>query len=328
MLRAFLTTLLLCFPLEALARCDGTDLIEALPADTRSALEARAAAEPFAEGLLWQATRDDLRITLFGTYHFAHALTEAHLDALRPWIDAADAVFLEISSEDERLLERSLAEDPSVMFIMEGPTLPDLLGEEDWQALSAALGERGFPSFMAAKFKPLWASMMLGIGPCEAQSGALVEKGIDKRIGEYAAGIGTPSRSLEDPLTLLTLLDDAPQDEQLDAIRLFLDWQGDPNDVSYTLRERYLAEQTALIWEFSRLISEADSGPEAAESFAKFEALLLTERNIDWVRSLEAMGLSGEVFIAAGAAHWPGQSGVLNLLSERGFRLERLAFTP
>ncbi len=319
---------LLLLPGIAAARCDGTDLIDAMSAPDRTALESAANGTPFPEGLLWQAERGDTRLTLFGTYHFEHARTQAHLAALAPLIAAADRVYLEMSKADETRLERQLASDPSMMFITEGPTLPDLLGEEDWQALVDELSRRGFPSLLIAKFKPIWASMMLGIGPCEARSGGMQAPGIDTLIGDHATQLGHETRSLEDAATILTLLDGFPQAEQLDAIRLFLNWDGDPDDVAYTLRERYLAQETALIWEYSRLISLEGGGPEAAASFDRFEQVLLTDRNIAWAELLASDAVRGNVLIAAGAAHLPGESGVLNLLAQRGFAITRLPFQP
>ena len=233
-----------------------------------------------------------------------------------------------MSPDDQKKMERQLASDPSIMFITAGPTLPDLLGDEDWNALSSELSDRGMPSFLVAKFKPIWASMMLGIGPCEAKSGAMENAGIDELIGLHATANGQPVGSLEDAVTILTLLDDLPQEEQLDQIRLFLDWDGDPDDVAYTLRQRYLAGQTALIWEYSRKISLDGGGPEAAASLEKFEALLLKNRNIAWVDLMADDAMSGDIFVAAGAAHFPGEYGVLNLLAQRGFAITRLPFAP
>ncbi|QIE45458.1 TraB/GumN family protein [Pseudohalocynthiibacter aestuariivivens] len=321
-----LLSCLLLLPLPAAARCKGSDLIDALSDGQRAALEQAAEATPYAEGLLWRATRGDTRITLFGTYHFEHAQTQTHLAALEPMIKAADLVYLEMSKADEKRLGRQMASDPSLMFITEGPTLPDLLGDEDWQTLSDELSRRGFPSFLAAKFKPIWASMMLGIGPCEARSGALEAAGIDSLIGEHATQLGHETRSLEDAATVLTLLDGFPLEDQLDAIRLFLHWNVDPDDVAYTLRERYLAQQIALIWEYSRLISLEGGGPEAEASFALSEQVLLTDRNLAWADLLASDAVQGDVLVAAGAAHLPGDFGVLNLLAQRGFVISRLPF--
>ena len=315
-------------PVTAWGACDGTDLIAALAPERQQALSTRADAQPYPKGLLWRAMRDDTTITLFGTYHFPHERTEAHLQVLEPLIDAADDVYLEISNADHARMEDEVSRDPSIMFITEGATLPDLLGEQDWQSYAAAMKQRGIPGFMAAKFKPLWAAMMLGLGPCEARKGAMQAKGIDMRIGEHAADIGTPGKSLEDYRTLLTMLDSFPQDDQLDMIRLFLAWPLDADDMAYTLRQRYLAQDVALIWEYSRLLSLTHGGESAAEDFALFEKILLVDRNRAWVDLLLDKARGRTVFAAVGAAHLPGRHGVLTLLAEAGFRITRLPFDP
>ena len=37
---------------------------------------------------------------------------------------------------------------------------------------------------------------------------------------------------------------------------------------------------------------------------------------------------SGDAFVAVGAAHLPGETGVLNLLAKKGFSITRLPFAP
>lgn len=326
MLRALAALILaLLHPVAALAQCEGRDLIAELPEAERQALEAEAAASAYGEGLLWRATRGETEIVLFGTYHFRHEQTQAHLERVKPLIEAADAVYLETSNEAQSEMQRQMAEDPSIMFITEGPTLPDLLGEADWSAFSEEMRSRNIPPFMAAKFKPLWATMMLGIGPCEAKSGALEAQGIDTLVGEYAEEIGNPSRSLEDFRDILTMIDSDPLEKQLDMIRLTLAWPGDADDLSYTVRKRYLDEQIALTWAYSKMVSLKYGGPTAADDFARFEEVLLVRRNAAWVDLLLREAEGKRVFIAAGAGHIPGEIGVLHLLEQEGFTIERLA---
>lgn len=331
MLRIIAFASLLLAPGLATALCEGRDLIAELPQEAQTALGAQAGATPYSKGLLWRARRGETEITWFGTYHFRHDLTERHLETLKPLIAAAQDVYLEVSTDDTARMEREIAADPSIMFITQGPTLPELLGEADWTLYKTAMADRAIPGFMAAKFKPIWAAMMLGVGPCEARNGVLQGDGIDKLIGAHAAELGNASRSLEDYRALLTMLDSFPQDEQLDMIRLFFTYARDAedaDDLAYTLRARYLAGQVALIWEYSKAISLEMGGPDAAEDFAVFERLLLEDRNRAWVTLLLAAAEGRRVFAAVGAAHLPGEIGVLHLLEQQGFEIERLPFEP
>ncbi|MEQ8921019.1 MAG: TraB/GumN family protein [Roseovarius sp.] len=328
MLRLVAVILLVVQPVAAIALCEGKDLIDAMPEAERQAVQTRADATPYPEGLLWRAERGETEITIFGTYHFRHAETDAHLERLKPLIDAADAVYLEMSLEDQKGFQTEIARDPSIMFITEGETLPDLLGEADWQHFKAEMEARMIPGFMAAKFKPLWAAMMLGIGPCEARNGGLEGGGIDEMVGEYAAEQGLGTRSLEDFAEVLATLDTEPAEKQIEMIRMTLAWPGDANDMSYTIRERYLQQEVALMWEFSRAVSLKYGGPTAEEDFARLEEVFLTERNAAWVETLLAEVAGQNVVRAAGAGPLPGESGFLYLLEQEGCSVERLPLRP
>ena len=48
---------------------------------------------------------------MFGTYHFRHDQTDAHLDLVKPQIDAADTVFLEMSQEEQLNFQNAIARD-------------------------------------------------------------------------------------------------------------------------------------------------------------------------------------------------------------------------
>ncbi|MCM2562679.1 TraB/GumN family protein [Lutimaribacter sp. EGI FJ00015] len=310
----------------ALALCEGSDLIAELPAETRASLDAAVAETPYPEGLLWQATRGDTRLTIFGTYHIRHKRTEAHANALAPVIARADAAYFEMNRDDKARTQRAFGSDPSLMFITQGPTLPDLLSEAEWQLFKTQMEARGFPSFMAAKMKPIWGSMMLGIGPCQARSGALDAEGIDMALAESAATQGVPDLSLEDWRTVMTLTDGYDMDEQLEMLRLSFAFADHADDLQHTLLQRYLSGEIALLWEYSRLLSVEQGGKTAVEEFAQFEDILLTQRNRAWVELLQEQ--SGDIFIAAGAAHLPGENGVLQLLEQQGFDIAPLPFDP
>jgi hypothetical protein len=321
--------LLLIIPASPLwAMCEGTDLITALDTSERATLEAHAQNTAYGTGLFWHATKGSSEITLFGTYHFKHDQTAAHLDLLKPHINQADVVFLEVSNADKKQLQREMATDPSIMFITQGETLPDLLGPEDWKRLVEEMRMRAIPGFMVAKFKPFWAAMMLGIGPCETRSGMTGAKGIDEQIGSYADTIGKNSRSLEDYRTILTLMDDFPLEEQINMIRLFFAWADQADDISYTLLTHYLKQEIALIWEYSRLISLRYGGDNAKAEFELFEQKLLIDRNAQWMNVILDAAPNASLLIAVGAGHLPGEAGLLRLLENQGYEITRLPFEP
>jgi len=51
----------------------------------------------------------------------------------------------------------------------------------------------------------------------------------------------------------------------------------------------------------------------------KFGKILLTNRNEKWVKILDGLLKKESVFVAVGAGHLPGQTGLINLLREAGY---------
>ncbi|MDQ2090202.1 TraB/GumN family protein [Marimonas arenosa] len=323
-MRFLLTFLfLLATPLHAFD-CSGTDLLPQMPTEERLKLEARAGIAPYPEGLFWRATRGDTEFTLFGTYHIAHQATADQLDALLPHAQAAELSYFEMSYPDLQAFERRATTDASIMFITDGPTLPELLDEDDWQRLRAAMAERGIPSFMAAKFKPIFVSMMLGLSPCQIKAQTSGEKGIDERLSRALHETGQPGRSIEDVMTTVHVLDSFSEAEQIAMIKLSLDLPIDPDDLQETMLQLYLAGRVSLLWEFGRSLSIQYGGPTAEADFAKFEDVLLTKRNRAWVEELEANATGKKVFVAVGAGHLPGEIGLLRRLEQRGYTIAPL----
>ncbi|MBP6677816.1 MAG: TraB/GumN family protein, partial [Paracoccus sp.] len=68
-------TVLLAFSLLALPaaaqECVGRNLFETMPPERLAELRAATDAVPYHQGLFWQADKNNMRITLVGTYHFA-----------------------------------------------------------------------------------------------------------------------------------------------------------------------------------------------------------------------------------------------------------------
>lgn len=55
--------------------------------------------------------------------------------------------------------------------------------------------------------------------------------------------------------------------------------------------------------------------------FAEQETKFLTERNMKWIPKIEENTKKGQIFIAVGAAHLPGENGVIQLLRNKGYKV-------
>lgn len=328
MLRFALLLLALLVPALASAQCQGRDLIAALPEPEHAALMAATAAQPYSTGNLWRASRGDQVIHLLGTYHLPDSRHERMLARVTPLLGDATVLLVEAGPEEEIRLKAEVLRRPEFMFLTEGPTLPELLGDPDWSAVSAEMTARGIPPFVAAKFRPWYMAMMLGIPPCAMASAKAGARGLDHQLITAAQAAGVPVAPLEPYDTLFSIFGDLTLEQEIEMIRATLLMADRPEDMTVTLANSYFAGQPWLLWEFARAQALAAAGPDQAGAvvaqFSLMQEVLMARRNQSWVPVLLAAAERGPVLAAAGALHLPGQQGVLALLAAEGFDIERL----
>lgn len=312
---------------QAAAQCDGTDLRTTLTPSEQKALRAAVADTPYPAGTLWRAQRGDAVIHLIGTIHLDDPRLEPRVTALRGLVENAATLLLEIAPADEARLQAELTGNPEMLLLTEA-TLPELMEEDAWQALSQAVSARGIPPFMAAKFQPWYLSMLLGIPAC-AMADVSEKNGLDARLADLANAAGVPMASLEPFDTIFKAFGGAPLDEQIAMIESTLVAPNVSEDMFATVLAGYFSENTAESWELSKLLARRYSTVSAEESnamFAEMEEMLLTARNRAWMPViLEAAGPQ-PIVVAAGAGHLPGEAGLLNLLAQEGFALTRIPY--
>lgn len=313
------------------AECAGPSLLDRLDAEKLAGLQAAVAATPFGQGLLWAAERGDARLLIAGTMHLPDPRHDATLAALAPAIRDADLVLLEVTPDEEAAMIAAIAERPEIAVITEGPTLPELLPPEDWDRVAEAARERGIPPFLAAKYRPWLLMMTLSLPPCAMQGMAAGQRGLDHLVMAVAEEAATPMAPLERWDALFGLMTGGTMEEQLEVLKLSLLDPGPAEEMLVAMREGYFAGRIAEVWELSRLSAELLPEGLVAEqevAFAAMEEQLLTRRNIAWIPVIEeAAAASPRLLVAAGAAHLPGEEGLLRLLERRGWSVAPLDAT-
>jgi uncharacterized protein len=310
------------------ALCAGPSLLDRLSQEERGALEARLQDTPFHEGLLWQATRGDDVLTIVGTMHIHDPRLLSIRDRLIPLVAESELVLLEMTPNEEAQMQAAMAADPSLMFLTDGPTLPDLLDDATWKAVADAARDRNIPPFMAAKFQPWFLMLTLAMPGCAMEHMVEGKLGLDHMLMTEADIARVPMQALEDWDTLFRIFDEGSIEEQLDYLRLSLIAPDLAEEMFVAMLDGYFAGEVAQVWELSRLSMQFMPGIDPAEADALFdltEEQLLTRRNMAWIPVIEAAAdRHDRIMIAAGAAHLPGQVGVLNLLQDNGWTITPL----
>lgn len=327
-MRAILTLALILWTGAAHALCSGPDFRDRLTDADRADVAAAVAATPYPTGLLWQATKGRNLLTLIGTIHIYDPALVPIANGLAPIVQEADLLLVEAGPTEQAAMQAEMTSNPGMMFIEEGPTLPERLDAATWEAAMDAARARSIPPFLAAKMQPWFLALSLSIPPCVAAEMAAGRAGLDGMLMDVAADARTPIASLEPWTTLFDALRAGTPDEQIEFLRLSLLAPDLQSEMFVTMLDSYFAEEVAAIWEISRISSRyvAALDPAAAEAlFAETEAMLLTDRNRAWMAEIALAATTADhITIAVGAAHLPGEAGLLNLLAQDGWTLTRL----
>ncbi len=314
--------------LPAAAQCVGESYLDQLSAQDRAELAAAAAEMPYAEGLLWTATKDDRRVTVVGTMHIYDPRLEDIRARIQDTVQSADLIMLEATPEDKKALEQLLITDPGILFINEGPTLRDLVDDETWGLIADAANARSIPPFMAAKMQPWYLSIMLSVPPCAMQGMMAGDLGLDLMIMEDAEDAGVPMQSLEDVTTLFDIFNSDPIEDQIDMLRINLLSPDAQKQMFVAMLDRYFAGDVGTLWEMSRFAIMTTPGVDPAEAedlFAQTEAALLIDRNRNWMPVIrDATQMHDDIVVAVGAAHLIGDDGILQFLDDEGWTLQQM----
>lgn len=315
---------------STLPGCKGRDLMARLaqkaPRAHAGILE-RAHRVANAQGRFWIVEKEGARPSyLFGTIHSTEAAALGLSAAVARALDSARLLFVELSPNERARLETRLAEDPDYALIDDGPTLSERLGGTALSEAESVLAERGFALDAAERLKPWVLLSMIGIPVCEQMRIAAGMAVLDDAIAARAETAGIPVRGLETYEDAFAAFEDL-SDSEMNALLIDGFMTGEvEEDLRRTLESLYRAEEIAAIMEFNIWYSESRGRiDDSRASGSALERALIAGRNQRWMDALEDELETGGVFAAFGALHLPGDMGVVQLLRERGFTVERLS---
>ncbi|UIJ71884.1 TraB/GumN family protein [Aurantimonas sp. HBX-1] len=307
--------------------CRGSNLVEALRADGKlPAIEAAAAAVPDGEGKLFRIERDGVAPSfLFGTMH----LSDPRVLTLPPAADAAFAASARLVIEttdaaDPAKAAAAFFAHPEFVNLPRGETLASLLDPADLATVEAGLTARGIPLQAVETLQPWFTAVSLMLPACET---ARKEEGgavLDTALAERATAEGKPVEGLETAAEQLEALASLSLDLQLESLVATVALSERMPDIMETMLALYLEGRIAMIMPaIEAAVPNGGLLVGAGEGYAEFERRVVTERNQRMVERMQPMLAKGGAFVAVGALHLPGESGLVALLREEGWEVSR-----
>jgi uncharacterized protein len=261
--------------------------------------------DPLARPLFWSATKNGKTTYLLGTMHMG-VDAEARLPAI-VWekLDASKMFAVETDTTDPAVLG---------MGARTSGTLRGDLGEAYWKKLEAIID----PRLLAGldKMKPAITVAMLsmrGLPRTPPMDGILLTRANRKQKQIVYLEPATKQAAL--------------LDKWLDvrALKSMLDDPEGGLASTKAMLEAYLSgdEAKMIALSNSQKAEQLKQGITEKEYEQSLDEMLY-QRNASWIDPIEKMHANGPAFVAVGALHLVGPKSVLELLSHRGYKIQRI----
>ncbi len=306
-----------------------------LAAAARSARSAKVAramrnGEVATQPMLWRI-EGKVPTYLFGTVHVPDpAVTKLH-PAVERAFAGSGAVFTELPMDSATQVSAMRK-----MMLPGDKTLSDVIGQPLFRRLTKVLdqklpkdsppGSAAMLAAMLAKFKP-WAAVSQ-LSQLEFLSDMLLgRKPLDVMLYERAEKDGKEVGGLETVDEQIAIFDEGLSEaEQSRLVSLSLDWFEDESRTGKSAtRETIDVYLTGDLSALQRLMT--DSMKDDPELLQKFSDRALHQRNrimVDRLLARRAARPELVHFIAVGALHYAGDTGIIALLEQRGLKVTRI----
>lgn len=262
---------------------------------------------------------------IVGTYHLAPA---AFADSIPGAKDAAASVEQVCGEVDMSEME-SMAGMQKVMKAMmlpDGKSLADILSKEEMDKLNAFMLEvlgtdmnNPMVSMQMGKMTPTAISTQLQLVQYMKKTpGFNPEAMIDSHFQQVAKKSGKPVIGFETlDFQISVLYTGTSIERQKELLVCMIDNQEFNNKIMDMLTEAYFTQNMEKILE----VSEMKMGS-SCDSSAEEDEAILYKRNADWVEKMPAIISDKSTLFVVGAAHLPGERGVLEMLKKEGYTVE------
>jgi uncharacterized protein YbaP (TraB family) len=304
--------------------CTGTDLMAKFKSEHPSEYEkvmAETKAIPNGDAIFWKIEHDSLAPSwLLGTAH----VTDPRVTGLKPEMqeafDYADAVALELKEiANPAKSALSALANAKYMVLPPGQTLWDLIPdtEEHFIRNNVNVPPNAIDGFFG--YQPWVVAAALSVPLCETQRAAAGLKPLDMQLAADAENNGIPLHGLETMEEQLSVLSGMSMDQQV-AYLLAAARSGDQiADQFETLINLYDKRLIAALIPLMKRLDPQDVSGQKVMTF--MEQDLIAKRNQTMASRAADLLRRGNVFIAVGALHLPGEEGLVELIRKAGYKV-------
>ncbi len=264
---------------------------------------------------MWQVDGTNNRVYLLGSIHMLresdHPIPSAIYDAYAD----AEVLVMELDMDDiDPVAEQALISE--LGLIQGGGALRDLMGANLYAEAESLADELQIPLTLFANSEPWYAAITVEVMML-MRAGFSPMHGIEMHLSEIAARDNKEILGLETTRQQLELLDNLSLTTQREMLMQALT---DSADLAH------LMDDLIDAWRYGDVEFLEENLLADLEDFEELHQAIVVNRNIDWVRQIQALlDDEDDYLIVVGALHLVGDNGVPSLLANRGLEVRQLS---
>jgi uncharacterized protein YbaP (TraB family) len=261
---------------------------------------------PTEKTLLWQISNNTTTKPsyLYGTIHLICPDKIAIDTVIKKAFNNSTQLFLEIDLDDPQMMAKAM----KGMMMPDSISLEKLVGKTNYDSMNIIFKSKaGIPLNVMGKAKPML--LMSAIFPALLQCNP---DGFEKHFQAMAKERHMPLNGLETIDYQMRVFDTIPYSVQADMLKSLL----------FNLDSTKKGFDEMLTVYLSKDVNGMQQLTVKDKDFGKYDALMLKNRNNNWIPVIAKEMAKEPTFFAVGAAHLGGINGVINLLRQNGFKVE------
>lgn len=258
--------------------------------------------------LLWKISGNGLKESsyLYGTIHIMPKDKFSISPTIHQAIQASEVLAMEVDLNMDFKTKIQIAQE---MIIPGGKTLEDIMSKADYNSVktfcldSLHMKKGKFKKYI--RLKPFFFSSVIA----QEQMGKTAS--YEMEFNKIAKKRKKPTLGLESIQFQMQTINKISIEDQ--AKMMLEEFGSNPTDQFDTMLNLYLKEDLDGLYEL--IASETSQIPEFNYNFLEL-------RNTNWIPVIQKQIALQSTFIAVGAAHLPGETGVIDLLKAQGYIVE------
>ena len=270
--------------------------------------------------IFWKVSKPGLPDSwLLGTMHMADPRIAVLEGAKKAAFDQADTVIVEsVEALDQAQASAALLQHKEMTLYTDGTTLEDHLSEELLENLRAETDARGLPFAMIKIMRPWLVATSIALPTCEIAAKRSGNPVLDALIAETAKQQNKQLVGLETIGEQFSAMANLPDSFHITTLSETLALGKVAEDVMETMKQLYINGDISMIQPLTRVVAPKSTN---SDKFEAFQKSLITDRNLVMAERALPRIEKGSVFVAVGALHLPGETGLVQQFQNAGFNV-------